>query len=389
MLGLDPASPEFVRDPYPVFARLRAEEPVAWDEERRFWALTRYDDVLAALRDDEVFSSRITSSGGLDPIIDRPSPMISDDPPDHTRLRRLVQDAFAPRRVAGWEPRIRRLVVELLDAMEPALASGAEVDFVSSFASPLPVAVIAEILGVPLSRRRLDDWAFSTALSAEESHDPEVRRRLRADLLETLRELARERRREPADDLLTHLVRASDQEGRLTEDEVVGLSFLLWNAAIEAPTFLFGSGMAALERHPGAKRRILDDPGLLPSFVEEVARYDAPVQGLFRRATRDVALRGRTIREGDKVWLLFAAANRDPERFPDPDRFDPARTPNDHLGFGGGIHYCLGSMMARLEARLAFGLLLERFPGLHVRPEEGCRSRHPVMRGFHRLPSTL
>ncbi len=362
-LSLDPYSPALHEDPYPVYARMRAEQPVLRNEELGFWALSRYADVYAALLDPATYISGRGVAVGVErqDMAEMPI-LIMMDPPRHTRMRALVNRAFTPRRIAELEPRVRQIAGELLDAWQ-----GGPVDLVASFAGPLPTIVIAELLGVPASDR---EW-FRARSNAATQFQPGVPRS--SEVGERVQELAAymaralaERRTRPRDDLLSALVEAEIDGQRLSEPELIGFAFLLLVAGNETTANLIGSSVLNLDRFPDQRRRLLRDPALLPSAVEEFLRFDAPVQGLARVLTRDVVLHGTAIPAGERVLLLFGSANRDERRFPDADRFDVGRDPNPHLAFGFGAHFCLGASLARLEARVAFEELLARHPELAV-----------------------
>ena len=364
-LGVDPATaaqtlfdptPEFRADPYPVYAQLRAQDPV-----RRtglgLWVLTRYDDVATVLRDPrfsrEGFEAAFAVVDGTPAEPGRRQPsMLYRDPPDHTRLRAAVSRAFTPRVVEALRPRIQQLVDELLDRVQDA----GTMDVIADLAAPLPVAVIGELLGVPP-----EDWATLTPLSADVARsldalpvpaDREVveRGRTARRMLGTyFRHLVAARRCRPRDDLVSRLIAATDQGYPLSEEELVGMAVLLAVAGHETTTHLIGNGVLALLRHPDQLARLREEPGLLPSAIEELARYDAPVQRTWRITTTAVKLGGRTMPAGALVVAVLGAANRDPARFAEPDRLDVSRPDNAHLAFGAGVHHCLGVALARLE----------------------------------------
>jgi cytochrome P450 len=307
------------------------------------------------------------------------------DDPRHRQLRGLVSRAFTPRRVAQLEPRIRKIAGELLDA----LAQAVEPDLVHDFSAPLPTIVIAELLGVPPADQR---W-FKEKSTQVAQFDPA--RGLGPDpkgvtpALELGSYLARElelRRSEPRDDLLSALLEAEVEGERLTEPELVGFAFLLLVAGNETTTNLISNAAILLEHHPEQRRLLVEDPARIATAIEEFLRYDSPVQGLARTATRAVRLHGVEIPAGKKALLLFASANRDERRIADPDRFDVTRDPNPHLAFGFGTHFCLGASLARLEARVAFEELLARHPGYRLRPGPIERLCSGPIRGALRLP---
>ena len=374
-------------DPYPTYRVLRDEHPAYWNDRLRFWTLSRYDDVLAALRDPGTFSS----AGGI--TIDargrefKPM-MITMDPPRHTRLRNLVAKAFTPRRVADLEPRIRAIAAELLDAF----ATRGTADLVEELAWPLPATVISELLGVPPGdRASFRAWSGDLVRGA---HTPELgaaqlgeaAMRGAMELYRYFGELLAERRAAPRDDLTSALL-AAEVDGRaLTEDELLGFCFLLLIAGHETTANLLGNALLALGRRPELRAALVRDPALLPTAVGEFLRWDAPVQGLARTVTRDVELHGHGLRTGEKVLLLFGSANRDERRFPEPDRLVLDRHPNPHLAFGHGTHACLGALLAETEARVGLGMLLARLPDYEV-VEAGVERLHSgPIRGLARLP---
>jgi len=395
-LEFDPYSPTLHEDPYPVYRRLRDEHPVFHNAELSFWALSRYDDVKTALVDPETYCSAQGVAVGLGELKGAGPlavPMlIMMDGPRHTRMRAIVSRAFTPRRIANLERRIREIASELLDAFE----GQGEVDLVSGFSAPLPTTVIAELLGVPVS-----DHAWFKQKSVEVTQfDPAKVRTLvdkeskarfgpALELGAYLAERLAERREAPRDDLLSALLAAEIDGEKLTEVETIGFAFLLLVAGNETTTNLITNGAINLDRHPDQRRRLVDDPSLVATAVEECLRFDSPVQGLARTLTRDVTLHGTSIPKGDQVLLLFASANRDERRIPDPERFDVTRDPNPHLAFGFGAHYCLGANLARLEARVAFEELLARFPDYRMIGAHVERLKSGPIRGALRLPVAL
>jgi len=305
--------------------------------------------------------------------------MMENEPPEHTRLRRLVAGAFARGHVERMRPRVRSLAVELLDAVDPA-----RFDIIEEYAEPLPVLVIAELLGVPTSLApQLRAWSQAIVRMYEVSpgrvqEDAAVR--AAQDFADMVRELARDRRSAPRDDLVSDLVAAQGQERGLTEDEVVASAVLLLNAGHEASVNVFGNGLVAM-----LSRGLTPEPGRLPECVEELLRFDAALQLFERTATTDVALGGVVVEKGQKVAALLGAANRDPAVFDEPDRFRPTRAPNPHLAFGAGVHFCLGAPLARMELAESLGLLWDRMPGLRLAGEPSTRGTF-VLRGYTTVP---
>jgi cytochrome P450 len=329
--------------------------------------LSRYDDVALVLRDARFgrrgFQQLITARFGGPGFTHS---MLLQDPPDHTRLRTLVSKAFTPRAIEGLRGRIEFMVDALLDA---AVDRG-EMDLIADLAYPLPASVICEMLGVPLQDRDgLREWSADIArsLDAVIVSDPEVITRANAAgaaLREYFERLVAERRRAPRADILTGLIAAEEAGDRLSTDELFATVILLFLAGHETTANLIGNGVLALLRHPAELARLRDDPALIESAVEELLRYDSPVQRVSRMTTADVVIGDRTIPAGSLAMALLAAANRDPAYFPDPDRLDLARRDNRHLAFGSGIHFCLGAPLARLEGRIVFAALLRRCPRL-------------------------
>ena len=362
----NPLDPAVIEDPYPLYHRLRAEDPVHRSA-AGIWVLSRYDDVALALRDprfgrrgfQELISARFGTPGFA-------HSMLLQDPPDHTRLRTLVSKAFTPRAIEGLRGRVEQMVGTLLDAA----ADRGEMDLIADLAYPLPAGVICEMLGVPSADRdRLREWSTDIARSMDALviSDPETVARANAAgaaLYEYFEALVAERRRSPAEDILSALIAAEEAGDRLSTDELYATLILLFLAGHETTANLIGNGALALLRQPAQLRRLLEHPALIDSAIEELLRYESPVQRLSRITNQDVTLAERTIPAGSLVLALLGATNRDPAHFAEPDRLDVTRQDNRHLAFGTGIHFCLGAPLARLEGRIAFAALLRRCPGL-------------------------
>jgi cytochrome P450 len=381
MVEFNPFSPEFQADPYPTYARLREEAPVL--QAGAMWAVSRYDDVSYVLKNPQLFSSA-GMSGGIDSLGART--IITTDPPDHTYLRNMVNRAFTPRMVAEMEPRIREITRELLAA---AAAKG-EMDLVEALAIPLPVTVIAEILGVEASRRQ-DFKRWSNALIAGTGTDPSARGTYAGDIAEFrayFEEAVARRQREPHDDLIGALVKADEAEGRLTTAEIVAFGMLLLIAGNETTTNLIGNAMKALCEHPEQMEYVREDQSRIPNMVEEVLRWDAPVQFLFRMPTTDVEVAGVTIPTGQPVIPIYASANRDSSKYPDGERFDVTRSTQGHVAFGLGPHFCLGAPLARLEAKVAFEELFVALGEIRLGPG-AQRIDSLFLRGMKSLPITF
>lgn len=370
-------------DPYPRYDRLRDIAPLVRADDGAL-VVTRYADCVAVVRDARLghMPKHMFGFAGLADWAEHPSlytlfnSMLALNPPEHTRLRRLVSGTFTARRVQALRPAIERMVADLLDDL------AGETDFVGAFAFPLPVNVIGELLGVPAADRArfqtlIRDWS-----QVVEVITPEVLERAdpaAATLREYLGDLAEERRRAPQDDLISALVAAEEAGDRLTHDELVTMAALLFAAGFETTTNLLGNGLVALLRHP---EQTIGDPA---TAVEELLRYDSPVQLTSRVAFADVELGGTTVGGGERVVAYLGAGNRDPERFTDPHRLDLNRRDNAPLSFGGGIHYCLGAPLARMEAQIAFPALLARFPRLALSGEPQRRDSLSI-RGYTSVP---
>jgi len=382
----DPYSDECRRDPYPVFRDLRDNQPAYFDEERGFWALSRFDDVLGALHDPTTFISGegIILEGAQ---VRMPYPMIiAMDPPRHSQLRALVSRGFTSRPVAANAPAIRALARELIDGF----AATGEVELVGTFSGALPLLVIGSLLGV--ERDGLDEFhRLADTMMNQHPADPEsidAGGAASSAILERIAAVVEERRRSPRDDLVTALAAATVDGERLADEEIIGFCYLLILAGTETTANLIANGVMAFANHPDQRSELAADPTLLPDAIEEILRWDSPVQSQARTTTRPVELHGRTIPEGVKVLILFGSAGRDEREFPDPDRFDIHRRIERHLTFGHGIHYCLGAALARLEAQIAFEELLLRIPDWHVDADQNelDRIRSYMVRGPARLP---
>ena len=388
---------EMHENPYPVYQRLRETDPVHWDDTLKAWVLTRHDDVtwaLKSLSSDRVSLARERFRGaGFDALWDALAAlMLQRDEPDHARLRALVQKAFYRTSVEQWSAPIERRIRSLL---APGLERG-QMDFVWDFAVPLPILIISELVGVPeADRERVKRWCddfsivalnFYANISSEQlARGLESMTEFRAYLEAQVAEC----RRAPRDDLLSALVLAEHDGHRLTVDELLANTILLLNAGNETTSNLLGNGLVALLGHPEQRERLRREPASIPSAVEECLRYDSPVQFLGRMATTDVECAGTPIRQGQLVLAVLAAANRDPAHFPDPDRFDVARHPNFHLAFGHGHHHCVGSELARLEARMAFTILLTELGTLELLPTDLRHRENFNMRCYQTLPIRL
>ena len=385
-----------LEDPYPGYADLREQQPVFRVPVAAgpgMWLVSRYADVHTALRDDRFSTQRQPVLGTR-----RPSgtmalqsgmfgrTMLSTDPTEHTRLRRLVSKAFTPRRVEKLRARIEEIVDELL---APATRSK-EIDVISELSGPLPAIVIGELLGVPTEDhprfRALSNQLLSSMGPPTPTANGGRSFGAGAELTGYLDGIIAERRAEPRDDLISAMIAAQEERDALTGQELLATSLLLLIVGYETTTNLIGNGLLALLRNPDELERLRAEPELLPTAVEEFLRYDSPVQATARVAREEVELSGEKIPAGARVMTLIGAANRDPEQFEDPDRLDVSRTDNPHLSFGHGIHSCLGAPLARLEAQIAFGALLGRFPAWQLVPDALERRPNPLLRGLAKLP---
>jgi cytochrome P450 len=401
MRRADLASPAFKANPYPFYACLRAEEPVCsvlLPDKQIVWLVTRYDDVAMVLKDERFAkeSSKALAPEQLAkqpwvPALFRPLTrnMLDLDPPDHTRLRALVQKAFTPRVVEQVRERIRKLTEDLLDG---AIQRG-RMDLVRDYALPIPTTIIAEMLGVPVQdRHKFHRWSHAIVQS-----NPSGWRMVRAIpnvvmFLRYIRKLVKARRAKPRDDLVSALVQVEEAGDQLSEDELLAMIFLLLIAGHETTVNLIGNGTLALLEHPDQMEKLRNDPQLIKSAVEELLRHSGPLETATERYTReDVTVANVTIPQGATVYAVLASANRDERHFANPDTLDIAREPNRHLAFGLGIHYCLGAPLARLEGQIAFDTLLRRVSALRlaVSPPALRWRRGLVLRGLEALPVKL
>ncbi len=354
-----------VRDPlgpFPWYRAMRATAPVAYDERSDTWHVFRYEDVQRVLSKHAVFSSEFGRQPGQEPHPAIQASLVSTDPPRHRQLRMIVSRAFTPRAVDALAPRITQIVDDLLDKVVEA----GEMDLIWDFAHPLPVIVIAELLGIPVEERdQFKRWSNAvitgpTGASASSSGPAEAHR----ELAQHFSRLIEERRRQPKDDLLSDLLAARIEGQHLEWNALVGFCVFLLLAGTETTTNVIGNAMLCLDEAPETLAELRRDPSLLPDAIEEVLRYRSPVQSVFRTVTRDTTIGDKELRAGQRVFAWVGSANRDELAFEDAERFDIRRAPNRHLAFGQGIHFCLGAPLARLETRIALTALLERLPDL-------------------------
>ncbi len=393
---LDLTAPAVVADPYPSFAAARRRGSVQWHDGLGMWLTFSHaaaNQVLRARTLGRVWTPRWPDEPMPAFALIHVNSLLENEPPVHTRLRRLVAAAFARGHVERLRPRIDSLAGALADDVAREGDDGTSVDLIAHFAEPLPVQVIAELLGVPRSDwPLLRPWSnaivkmYEYAVSAEQKHAAE---QASAEFVDYLRGLVVERRARPQPDLISSLIAETDADGaRLSEDELVTTCTLLLNAGHEATVNVVGNGMTALLSRRDQLDRLRADPSLVPAAVEELVRYDAPLQLFERTATEDTPVADGVVRRGEKIAALLGAANHDPAVFADPDRLDVARTDNPHLGFGAGIHFCVGAPLARVELQAALRTLLDRFPRLAL-AEPPVRRPEFVIRGVRALLVTV
>ena len=393
----DPANPIVRADPYPFYARLRAEDPVHWHPGLRCWLLTRYEDVATALSGPSMSPDRLTpfyaalpseTQGSLAEMMRYLNLwIVFRDPPAHTRLRGLVSKAFLPGTILGFRPQIEAIIDRLLND----LASKSEADLVADFTMPLPALVIMSMMGVPGDRLYdVKAWSDDIMLfigTARAAQDKYTRaQRGAVEMAALFRDEIQKRRADPGDDLLSLLIAARDERDRLSEDELVATAMLLLFAGHETTTNLLSTATLTMMRHPEQRARLAANPEMASTAVEEFLRYEAPTNAMGRivRKTHDV--RGATLKEGDRLFAIINAANRDEAQFVEADKVDVGRQPNRHLTFGQGAHFCLGAQLARLEARLALPALIERFPDMSAGSAPPVWLDSLVMRGLKSLP---
>jgi cytochrome P450 len=387
--------PEHKRNPHPLYHRLRSVAPVWHNPEFDELILTRWTDCETVLRDPRWSSDPANSNmpedmrGAISEAGVRT--MLFMDPPDHTRLRRLVSKAFTPRAIES----LRGHIGEIFDSLLADWNGDESFEVMSGLAYPLPVIVICELLGVPVDDRyQMEGWSSDASRLldfAQIDEDIAMKGMIAAmNFINYFNGLFEARRAAPQDDLLTELIKAEDEGDKLTEEELRSIVLLLFVAGHETTMNLIGNGLFALLSHRDEWERLVADPSLVPSAVEEALRYDGPVHLTGRIATCELEVGGHVVQKGGQVVTLLAAANRDPDKFPDPDRFDVGRTDNHHLTFSHGIHYCLGAALARLEGQVVFDRLVRSYPGLRLAcdPDEVEYREHFVLRGLKSLPVT-
>lgn len=396
---VDLFDPVFKENPYPTYAELRSTAPVYRTElpdGRGLWLITRYEDVLAVLKDARFVKDwrkaltpeQLAQVPPIPPVMEPLTHnMLDTDPPDHERLRSLVSKAFTPRLIERMRPRVQAIADSLLDAVQDR----GEMDLIDDYAFPLPITVIAELLGIPAEdRNRFREWSNAAVSgNATQEYLEEILIPHMTAFNDYLLALFEEKRKNPKDDLVSALVRAEEAGDKLSEDELLGMVFLLLVAGHETTVNLIGNGVLALLQHPDQLQKLKDDPSLIKPAVEELLRYDGPVETSTERFAReDIDLGDTVIPRGEMVLVVLGAADRDPERFADPDELDITRADNRHLAFGKGIHHCLGAPLARMEGQIAISTLLDRMPNLRLASSPESLSWRPgmVIRGLKGLP---
>lgn len=389
--------PQVLANPYPLYHRLRTEDPVHWDHYLHAWVVTRYSDVVHVFQRysaDRTHSPEKLERMGMQQLAPIAQVMVKQmlflDPPQHDRVRRLAAIAFTPRRVE----RLRAHIQEITDALIDAASAGGEMEVMEDLANPLPAIVTAEMLGVPTSDHvKLKNWSqdFAEMLGNFQHNPDRAMRVLRtvSEMTAYFRDAVRRQATSPTEGLVNALATAEVNGDRLTEEEVVANVIVTMVGGQETTTNLIGNGLLTLLRHPREMEWLRDNPAAIPTAVEELLRYESPSQHTARLAPADVELGGRRIQRRQAVIAVMGAANRDPERFPDPDRLDLTREDNRHVAFGWAGHFCFGAPLARIEGQIAFGTLLRRFPRMRLAAPEVTWRPNLGLRGLTRLPVTL
>lgn len=405
MAQFDAYAPDFVDDPYPTYARLRVNSPVFFDETWDLTFFARHADVSAILRDRR-FGRDVRSAVPLeeiDPVVYARiypsriptwtatvrSSFIDLEPPEHTRIRRLVQSAFSRRASESYRPRMERVAS---GAVAKALEAGA-MEVIADYATPIPLTMIAELLGVPVTDQpQLVEWSHAMVRPFDEGctgEEADLAEQATRDFIAYVGAMIEDRRAHPGDDLLTALVEAETDGDRLTRDEVISTTILTLNAGHEATVQAIGNAWLALGRHPDQYRRLRDDPGLIPRAVDELLRFDTPLQMFERWVLEDVDWEGTRLRRGTKVGLLFGSANHDEAAFSNPERLDVGRPAEGHVSFGAGVHYCVGAPLAKVELQVALERFVELVHSFEIAASHLERTPSLIFRGVETLPIAL
>jgi pimeloyl-[acyl-carrier protein] synthase len=395
----NPFDPEFHVNPYPIYHRLRSEEPICWTFPG-VWVLTRYADVKVVMSDPRFCTNKLSKwikdkdyylqqQGELNTLAQASSKFFFFmDPPDHTRLRGLVSKAFSPAVVERMRTKIQEIVNKLIGLVWDK----GSMDIISDLACPLPIIVIARMLGVPdEDHSKLHQWSndLSRILDPLSLEAYKHLNKVAVEFTEYFRGLIAEREKSPKEDLLSALVAVREHGDKLSEEELVSICVMLFVTGFDTPVHLIGNGMLALLRHPDQMEKLKREPAIIQSAIEELLRYDTPVQQIARMATENVEIGGKTIRSGERVILCPGAANRDPAQFTDPNKLDIARAENCHLAFSSGIHYCLGAALARVQGQIAINTLVQRLPDLKLHTDILEWREHIAIRGLKALPVTF
>ena len=367
----------YLPDPYGRYAQWRDKEPIWWDEGNSAWVLSRFEDVRAAFKDAETFSSKAMAEGPKSAIA---LPLLTDDPPRHTKLRALVNRAFTTRALKDMEAGVESLARQMVNDLD----ASAEIDISKQLTIPLPIAIIARLMGIPQERaedfKRWSDAVTMTADMTEEDRMNDI-----MELFAFFQAMIPERRAEPGEDLVSRLVTAEVDGDYLSDEDIIGFSILLLIAGNETTTNLLSNLLYHMADHPDDWAALRADRSLIDGAIEEILRYDAPVQYVDRKATRDVEIHGQPIKAGDRVTLLMGSANRDEREYENADVFRMDRERSSHHTFGHGIHFCIGAPLGRMEARFALEALLDRFPAVRHAGRENVRTHSHMLRGFHHL----
>lgn len=382
-----PLSPDFLKNPYPFYHQLRSQDPIQWVSsiKEKGWFVTGYKEASAILKDSR-FKTRIPlpqNSKAYEQLTSvQKNMMLFKNPPDHTRLRSLVSKAFTPRVIGDLRPYIEETVNQLLDHAEGT----GRMDIISDLAFPLPGTIIAGILGVPLDdRQQFKEWSTILIRTIDLTRTEKVLHsgsHVALKLMDYFRNLIKQRMQHPQNDLISTLIKEEEQGSKLNEDELLSTCILLLIAGHETTVNLIGNGVLSLLQHPEQLKKLKENPSLIHSAVEELLRYESPTQMTARFAAEDIEMGGKFIRKGHQVYILLGAANRDPAHFSNPDQLDITRTPNQHLAFGAGAHFCLGASLARLEAQIAIQALFQRIPNIQL---EADRLEWRKLVGFRAL----